>query len=224
MRTYVAEKETLLENIRAVKRQADGVPVWAVLKGDGYGLGVVPMAGLLREEGIGRFCVTDTAGAQALRDAGFTEERILMLQPTTDRAVLETLLDLNVICTVSCQDDAVALNGIAAGRSTVAEVHIKLDTGMGRYGFLPEEFNQITAIFQYMDHIAVSGIYTHFLPRSALRRKQGSSLNSFKSCWINWRDGDMRSERHTAAIQRRCSAGRKCGWAASVWGPPCWAA
>lgn len=181
MRTYVAEKELLIGNIRAICQQAGGAPVWAVVKGNGYGLGVVPLARLLREQGIERYCVTEVSEARALREAGFAGERILMLQPTTDRAALEALLDLNVICTVSGQDDAVALNGIAAGRDTVAEVHIKLDTGMGRYGFGPDEFNQIAAIYQYMDHIAVSGIYTHFSSAFCSEKKTREQFERFQA-------------------------------------------
>lgn len=180
MRTYIAEKDALISNIKVIKKQADGVPVWAVLKGNGYGLGVVPAARLLREQGIDRYCVTEVSEARALREAGFTLERILMLQPTTDRDTLEALLDLNVICTVSGQDDAVALNGIAAGRDIVAEVHVKLDTGMGRYGFRADEFNQIASIFQYMDHIAVSGIYTHFSSAFCSEKKTREQFEQFQ--------------------------------------------
>jgi len=162
MRIYVVEKEALVGNIRLIKDLADGAAVWAVLKGDGYGLGAVPLAKLLREQGVRRYCVTELSEARALREAGFEEEPILMLQPTTDHATLEALVELNVICTVSSQDDAVVLNGVAAERETVAEAHIKIDTGMGRYGFHPKELDKILSVYRYMPNIAVSGIYTHF--------------------------------------------------------------
>ena len=162
MRTYVIDKEALTENIRTIREKADGVPVWAVLKGNAYGLGLLPMANLLRSQGILHYCVTEASDARTLRENGFTQERILMLQPTVDRAVLEELLDLNVICTVSSRDDAVILNGLADERGTVAEAHVKIDVGMGRYGFHPRELDKVISIYQYMNNIAVSGIYTHF--------------------------------------------------------------
>ena len=92
MRTYVVEKEALLSNIRTIREKAAGTPIWAVLKGNGYGLGIVPFARILREQGIDRFCVTEVSEARALRESGFAEERILMLQPTVDRQTLEELL------------------------------------------------------------------------------------------------------------------------------------
>ena len=42
-----------------------------------------------------------------------------------------------------------------------AEVHVKIDTGMGRYGFLPDELDQLLPIFRYMPGLHVTGIYTH---------------------------------------------------------------
>ena len=179
MRTYVVEREALASNIRTIKERAGGVPVWAVLKGDGYGLGIVEMAGLLKEQGILRYCVTEVSEAKALRDAGFVQEPILMLQPTVGRQVLEQLLDLNVICTVSSRDDAVVLNGIAGERGTVAEAHVKIDTGMGRYGFLPKEMDKILSIYEYMDGIAVSGIYTHFSSAFLSEKKTREQFEQF---------------------------------------------
>lgn len=180
MRTYVVEKEALQSNIRAIRERAEGVPIWAVLKGNGYGLGIVPMAQLLREQGITRYCVTEVWEARALREAGFTQESILMLQPTVDRDVLEALLDLNVICTVSSRDDAVVLNGVASEKGIVAEAHIKIDVGMGRYGFLPKEMDKILSIYEYMDGIAVSGIYTHFPMAFCSEKKTREQFEQFR--------------------------------------------
>ena len=180
MRTYVVERDSLIGNIRAIRERAGGVPVWAVLKGNGYGLGTVPMARILREQGIGRFCVTEVSEARALREAGFIQEPILMLQPTVDRSTLEQLLDLNVICTVSSRDDAVVLNGIAGEKNTVAEAHVKIDVGMGRYGFLPKELDKILSIYEYMDGIAVSGIYTHFPMAFCSEKKTREQFEQFR--------------------------------------------
>ena len=180
MRTYVVEKEALLSNIRTIREKAAGTPIWAVLKGNGYGLGIVPFARILREQGIDRFCVTEVSEARALRESGFAEERILMLQPTVDRQALEALLALNVICTVSSRDDAVVLNGVAVEKGMVAEAHVKVDVGMGRYGFLPKEMDKILSIYEYMDGIAVSGIYTHFPCAFCSEKKTREQFEQFR--------------------------------------------
>lgn len=57
MNTLVIEKSALKNNISLVKKQAGASYIYANLSGDGYGAGAVPLARLLRDEGIRRFCV-----------------------------------------------------------------------------------------------------------------------------------------------------------------------
>lgn len=161
MKTYLVEKDAILHNLSILKKKADGTPIWAVLKGDGYGLGVKPMAELCLEEGIRRFAVTEPAEALTIRELS-ADAQILMLRPTTDPDEMQRLLDLDVIATIGTTEDAAALNALAGQRGMVADVHVKIDTGMGRYGFLPEETEKILSIYRYNDNLAVSGIYTHF--------------------------------------------------------------
>lgn len=162
MKHYVVEKNAIAHNIESVLKRADGTPVWAVVKGNGYGLGLLEMAQALRAAGVDRFAVTEPADAAALRESGSENEQILMLRSTTERAELEQLLDAGAILSVGTYEDAVAINGIAAERETVAAVHLNFDTGMGRYGFLPTELDKVLDIYHYMKNIAVCGIYTHF--------------------------------------------------------------
>ena len=89
MKTLVIEREAVKNNIGVIKERAGEAVIYAVLTGDGQGAGLVELARLLREEGIGRFAVSEPAEAAALRRAGFVEEEILMLRPTVDRAELE---------------------------------------------------------------------------------------------------------------------------------------
>ena len=162
MKAYIVEREDLIHNINSLKDRAGRVPIWAVLKGNGYGIGLVPLAKILWEQGITHFCVTEIREAQLLRENGFDDAQILMLRSIADANEINLLLDLRVILTVGSHDTAIAVNGVAGQRADVAEVHLKIDTGMGRYGFLPSDIEKLTAIYQHMKHIAVTGIYTHF--------------------------------------------------------------
>ena len=161
MKAYVVEKEALSHNIELLQKMANGVPIWAVLKGNGYGIGVLPLARHLAEAGIDHFCVTEVREAELLRENGFEDAAILMLRSTGDPAELNRLMDLRVILTIGSWETACAINAIAAERADVVEAHLKIDTGMGRYGFLPEEMDKILSVYSYMDHISVTGIYTH---------------------------------------------------------------
>ena len=92
MRKLVMEKAAIKHNLSVIKGKADGAVIYGVLSGDGGGAGIVPLARILRDEGIGRFAVSEVAEVAALRKAGFVDEEILMLRSTTDRSELEELL------------------------------------------------------------------------------------------------------------------------------------
>ena len=160
MKALVIERETVRHNAQVIKERAGSAAIYAVLTGDAHGAGLVDMAKLLRDEGIGRFAVSEPADARALRKAGFVDEEILMLRSTTDREELEELIDLNAVCTIGSHDTGVALNGLAEARSTVVEAHIQVDTGMGYGGFLASEPDKILSMYRYLPNVALSGIYT----------------------------------------------------------------
>ena len=167
MRKLIIKKAAVKNNIKVVKERSGSAAVYAVLSGDGGGAGIVPLARLLRDEGIRRFAVCEISEAEALRKAGFVEEEILMLHATTDREQLERLVDLNVVCTISSVDTGMALNALAENRSTVAEAHIQVDTGMGFGGFLVSEPEKILLAYRSLPNVALSGIYTqiHAAPK-----------------------------------------------------------
>ena len=58
MKAYIVETSIIRENLKNLKKRAGNTSIWAVLKGNGYGLGLEPMAALCAEAGIDRFCVT----------------------------------------------------------------------------------------------------------------------------------------------------------------------
>ena len=80
----------------------------------------------------------------------------------TPPQIANAMLDLRLIFTVGSLESALVLNAIAAERAAMAEVHLKIDTGMGRYGFLPEQVDQAIRVYEYQKNLMVGGIYTHF--------------------------------------------------------------
>lgn len=162
MKNLIIEKGAVKSNLAAVKARAKGAEIIADLEGDAYGLGLLETAKLLRDEGIRSFAISDHRDAETLRAAGFTEEKLLLLRSTADGDEIEKLLDLGVVCTVGSYDAAVAINGIAESRKTVCEVQIKIDTGLGRYGFIASETDKIESIFKYMPNLAIVGIFSTY--------------------------------------------------------------
>lgn len=168
MRTLVIEKNALKNNISVIKQAVGRSYIYANLSSDACGAGAVEVAKLLREEGVGRFAVDDTATAVALRNAGLVEEEILMLRSLSDKAELGVLLEHSVVCSIGNLETGMALNALAAEHATVAEAHIQVDCGMGFGGFAAEEPEKIFSIYDSLNSVAVSGMYTQLRSRRGI--------------------------------------------------------
>lgn len=176
MKTYIVDTAAIRENLKILRKKAGTAELFAVLKGDGYGLGLSAMAKLLREEGVTAFAVTEPEDVCTLRREGTAEETILMLRPTDEPAEVRLLLEQDAVFTVASQQNAVVLSGIAREMGKKAKVHLKIDTGMGRYGFLPEEMDKILSCYAYLDCMDICGMYTHF--HSAFCNKKATRLQA----------------------------------------------
>lgn len=161
MNAYVVDRKALEQNIQVLREKAGDTPIYGVIKGNGYGLGLIPMAQVLREGGIDRFAVTDLKEVCALREAGFAEEEILMMRATCIPEELEVLLEQNATATVGSLECATTMDQVAERMGKPFLCHLKIDTGMGRYGFLPEQLEEMQKIYG-LPHLQVTGIYTHF--------------------------------------------------------------
>ena len=163
MKALLVETEKIEKNIKTIRKAAGDRQIIAALKADGYGFGLIPLAQLLAERcGINFFAVTDPRDALKLRENGFTEQQILVMRSTALHEEIGMILDAQAIAAVGSHDAAVAINGLAKQRGITARVHIKIDTGMGRYGFLPEQIDKILSIYRFMENLQPCGIYTHF--------------------------------------------------------------
>lgn len=146
-----------LERNAKAAAEAVQVPVIAVVKMDGYGVGIETAAKAWQAAGANMFAVSESREALALRQAGVTED-ILLMAPVADRGILERLLEAGVILTVSDVENAKFYADNRGARSL--RVHVKVDTGMGRFGIRWDD----GAILQVygMEGLRIEGIYSHF--------------------------------------------------------------
>ena len=161
MKAYIADTQAVRKNIRIIKNRAGESRVWAVLKGNGYGLGLIKMAEICAQEGINSFAVTEPDDVRSLREAGFKDSDILMLRATSEEGEIEELAAYGAVCTAGSAEDARALDALAQARGIKIKTHIKIDTGMGRYGFRPDELSDILSVYT-LPGLDVCGIFTHF--------------------------------------------------------------
>ncbi len=150
--------EENLNRIRA--RFPETVRICAVVKADGYGHGAVPIAEKLSDQ-VDFFAVSTAEEAVALRDAGITRP-ILILGYCWEEDY-EEMIEKEVRFTVFKESDARALSETACRLGRTAQVHIKVDTGMNRIGFLPDsESVETVRRIRRMPGLNVEGIFTHF--------------------------------------------------------------
>jgi len=135
--------------------------VLAVVKGDAYGHGAIEVTKALSEIGTYGFAVATVGEALALRRAGITKP-ILILDFVFPNQ-FETIVRNDIMLTVFQYGIAKELNEAAAQMGTTAHIHIKVDTGMGRIGYIPDEksVDEICRIAQ-LPNIEIDGIFTHF--------------------------------------------------------------
>ncbi len=156
------DMDALAHNMREIRRiTAPGCEIAAVVKADAYGHGAIQVAELLLENGASRLAVSMVDEAAELRRSGITAP-ILTLGQTDIRRIPE-IVEEGLEQTVFSLDFARALSERATAEGKTVPIHIKIDTGMNRVGFLPSEesFEQIMAISR-LPGISVAGIFSHF--------------------------------------------------------------
>lgn len=153
--------DALRQNIRNLKKcTAENADFMGVIKADAYGHGAKKVAEVLVSEGVNRFAVVTMEEGIYLRDKGFNNP-ILILGHTIDEDYQEVLKH-DLIPVIYKYSQAKELNSIAKKMNKKAKIHIKVDTGMGRLGFMPnaESIDEIKRIFGF-GNIIIEGIYTH---------------------------------------------------------------
>ena len=143
----------------------EGCRFLGVVKADAYGHGALPVARLLQEAGADYLAVSCLDEALELRDGGITMP--ILILGHTPYAYTETLIEHDITQTVSALAKAREYSAAASALGKSLKIHIKLDTGMSRLGFLCAG-NYFAAGVQNviascrLPGLRPEGIYTHF--------------------------------------------------------------
>ena len=159
MINYFVDKDILRDNINIIKSLAGSTPRIAVLKCDGYGLGLVEFAKFLMYRGIEIFGVSALEEALILRKAGISGEIILLASNAVPEDC-EAIVENNIIATVGSVDAAKALDEAGKKLEKTPRAHIEINTGMGRCGFDAEDIKWINEL--RTKNIEYCGTFTHF--------------------------------------------------------------
>jgi alanine racemase len=148
----------LVKNL-AVAREAFGGGLMAVVKAGAYGHGLEEIAKALAAEEIAFFGVANVGEARRIRDAGVTT-RIYLLGATWSEEREEIVAHDWTPC-VSSIAEAEHFNRIAANHGKRLKVHLAVDTGMGRGGFVAEHLPEKLALLERMESLEIEGIGSH---------------------------------------------------------------
>ena len=177
MTRYVIDTGKIERNADRVLRKA-GVPVWGIIKFDGYGAGLLRMAELLKKHGVDRFAVTEPEDISVLRESGFGGD-VLLLRPAGSDEELETAVALGAVLSIPSEAYAARCAAAAEKLSKTVRGHIKVDTGLGRYGFTPDMYPEIRKMYTGVPGLSVEGIYTHFPAAFWNRRRTEKEFRAF---------------------------------------------
>lgn len=153
--------DALASNFRVVKdRVGRDVNVMAVVKANGYGHGAVECARRLEREGADWFGVALPEEGIELRQAGI--ERPILCLGGFWEGQATACLQHGLVPVVYRLDAADALDKAAADTGKIADVHVKIDTGMGRLGIRFDQVGEFVSGLKKFKHLRVDGIMTHF--------------------------------------------------------------
>ena len=153
-------------NYRALKAHiGDDVGFMGIVKADAYGHGSVQVSRCLQEAGADYLAVSSIDEAMELRVGGITMP--ILILGHTPRDQVEKLIDNDITQTITCEAKAINYSNEAVRLGKTLKVHIKVDTGMSRLGYLceGERFDKgVQGIVEdcQMPGLDPEGIFTHF--------------------------------------------------------------
>ncbi|MCX8103554.1 MAG: alanine racemase [Candidatus Bipolaricaulota bacterium] len=161
MAEAIIDLKQLAQNIAAVRaRLGERIKILFPVKADAYGHGAVGIARAAERAGIDYFGVANLAEAQELRDGGITMP--ILILASSRIAHIPELVRTDVDVTISSLEFAQALAAEAQRQGRRVRVQVKVDTGMGRNGALPEDAFAICRAIAQMPSLECTGIFSHF--------------------------------------------------------------
>ena len=166
--------EAIAHNVRELRRITDpGADLMAVVKANAYGHGVIEVTRKALENGAASMGVARIEEGIELRRAGFNES--VLIFGYTPPPLAHKLIAFDLTQTVWSYKTAQALSDVAVSSNKQIKVHLKVDTGMGRLGLLPDcrrppatKQNLIINAIREVESISslagleLEGVYTHF--------------------------------------------------------------
>lgn len=147
-------------NFRVLCKLAGKAKILTVIKADAYGHGMLPIAKLLAKERVDFIGLSNLNEGIILRKAGIKTPVLLFETTLPEQA--KDIINYRLTPTVCTHELAAALNRYAQKRKRIVDIHVKVDTGMGRLGVWHEEALGFIKKLSRLPNLRIQGICTHF--------------------------------------------------------------
>ncbi|CAG0935816.1 alanine racemase [Thermoflexales bacterium] len=147
-------------NIRRIREiVGPQVKVLAMVKAEAYGHGMAGIARAAERAGASMLGVATLSEALALDEASALPKLVVGWTPGWQAGLA---IKNDISCAIADLETAGEFARTAQALGKLAHVHVKVDTGMGRLGFLPEEAAQAIATIAALSGMVLDGVYSHF--------------------------------------------------------------
>lgn len=172
-------------NFNIIKQTAgNNAKIMCVIKADAYGHGAVFLAKLYEKCGASYFAVSNIEEAMQLRENGITLPVLIL--GFTPACMAKTLADNNISQAVFSEDYAKELSDCAVKENVNVKMHIKLDTGMSRIGFMYQNIQRDNGSIEQIERVCQlpnlihEGIFTHFALSDEAEEGKAATLRQFE--------------------------------------------
>jgi len=178
------------ENVRYFL-QSTGREFMAVVKAEAYGHGAIQIAKTACKAGASWLGVARAGEALELRAAGIDEP--IFLLGWTPPARMEALIKANISLTFWNEAQLADISRAAEKVGVLANVHLKIDTGMSRVGVKPEEASHLAQETGRIPSVHLEGVFTHFAKADESdSASTDSQLRIFREIVSSWESSGLR--------------------------------
>lgn len=166
-------------NLKSIKTKVgENTNIMPVIKATGYGTGDIGLKDTLLKNGINIVAVALTEEGVNLRKNDFKMPIVILNQPLEEE--IPYIVDSNLTPGIAILDFAKRLNEYSKEKNVVTNVHVEVDTGMGRIGVKPTDAVQFIKELKELNNINVEGVYTHFSSADTSKDYTNKQIDNFE--------------------------------------------